>query len=81
MFLQKNKNFIYLTSTESNTSGVIGRAMRIDNKGSIYRYYMNIESNKPNRIYCSYSGNIDYQPNEIQKELCNKLKLSGTSNL
>lgn len=78
---RKTNNFIYLTSTQNNTSGVIGRAMRIDNNGSIYRYYINIDSNKPNRIYCSYSGNIDYQPNEIQKELCDKLKLNGTSNL
>jgi len=78
---RKTKNFIYLTSTESDTSGVIARAMRIDDDGAIYRYYMNIESKNSARIYCSYSGSIDYRASEIQKKLCDKLRLNGTSNL
>ncbi len=47
-------------------------------RAPVYKYYIYIDKSDPNKIKCDYSGVMNYQPTEIQKELCDKLNQTGT---
>ena len=67
------QNFLYMASSSSGTT--IAHAVR----GSYpYPYYMYIVPEDPNKILCSYTGNVDYQPSQIQQELCDEFNETGT---
>ena len=69
---KQTDNFQYLTNSYSN--GYIAFLQ----KKPLYQYYMYIEKSNPNKIGCGYSGSLNYQPTNIQKELCDKLNETGT---
>ena len=70
---RKTSNFIYLTSNHQGNT--IAQAFRIPLP---YKYYIQILPSNPNRIKCYYTGTNDYQPSEIQKQLCDKLRETRT---
>ncbi len=68
---RETNNFIYLPSNQSGTS--ISQSFRTP----LFKYYIQILPENPNQITCGYSGKMDYQPSQIQKELCTKLNTYG----
>ncbi len=69
---RQTDHFLYMASNKAGTS--ITHAHRTP----LYKYYIYISPNTPNRIRCNYDGNLDYQPTQIQKDLCDKLNETGT---
>ena len=69
---KETSNFIYMSNFA--TGGAIALAQRTP----IYKYHISVLQNNPNRIRCSYAGTSGYQPNQIQKELCDKLNETGS---
>ncbi len=68
---KQTSNFMY---TSSNGAGkMLAYAQRIP----VYKYYIFISKNNPNKISCGYTGTLNYQPTKIQKELCDKLNETG----
>ncbi len=70
---RQTSNFLYLTSSHSESS--IAHAVRTPQP---YKYYINIFPSNPNKVHCSYTGKNNYQPSKIQKQLCDKLRETGT---
>ena len=69
---KQTNEFIYLSSNQSGTS--ISQAFRTP----LFKYYIQILPENINKIACDYSGNNNYQPSQIQKDLCDQLKETGS---
>jgi len=61
--------------SSGNSSGTY---IAFANKIPVYKYYIYSNKTNPNKIKCRYSGTNNYQPTQIQKELCDKLNETGT---
>lgn len=68
---KQTTNFLYMTSNQVGSD--IAHVVRLPK----YKYYIYIEKDKPSKIRCSYTGNLDYTPSEVQKQLCDKLDENG----
>ena len=69
---RQTDNFLYMAS--NNSGATIAQIF----KKPLYRYYIYINGDTPNRIRCDYTGANNYQPTQIQKDLCDKLNATGT---
>ena len=68
---RETANFMYMSSDMS------GSLVAMAQRTPLYKYFVYIAKDQ-NRIRCHYTGTLDYQPTQIQKELCDKLNETGT---
>ena len=69
---KQTDNFLYMASNSQGS--VIAQSLR----KPLYKYYIQIGKSNPNKISCGYSGFLNYQPTQIQKELCDRLRETGS---